>query len=188
MALSISTARAAVKTRLDISTTTFDAQVDEFVLTAVGRLWPKLAIEVASQDKSVTPDSFGEVTVDLSLLTTPVTAARMVEATTGDGRYFQVIDTYQHGTKLRLRDLPSNTTGVRIYGLNACTLTTVPDNFFLPVYWYAISEFYDYLQGNKRKYNLYVSGGGRAVDNMADESEAFAQKADDYVEEHRTVY
>lgn len=189
MALSIAGATASVKTRMDIATaiTTFDAQIQEFVTDAVNRLFPTAAKEVPVQTVAIAPDTYGEATVDLTTLTTPLSAARSVELSAGY-EWQATRQLYHHAGSLRIRGVDSSMVNARIYGLIPFVITTVPDNLAPAIYWYAMSEFYDYLAGNKRKYNLYAQSGGRMVDNMAAESTFYSDKADAYVNDHATAY
>lgn len=185
-----STARASVKSRLDISAsdTTFDSQIDEFVLSGVSRLYPIAQKELAVQTKVVTVDGFGEASFDLATLTTPAIAARKVDYSTG-GAYSPAPETYHNGTNLIVRDLPSfSTATLKVYGLAAFVLADVPTYLEQAVIWYAMSEFYDFLAGNKRKYNLYTQSGARSVDNMKDESEYYEQKANVYLNDRAQLY
>ena len=185
------TARASVKTRLDIdsSVTTFDTAIDEFVLSGVNRLYPIAQKEIDIQTKVVSVDNFGEVSLDLSTLPTPATAARRVEYMISGTAYSPASETYHHGSILAVRELPANATvTLRIYGLAAHTLATVPTFLEQAVIWYAMSEFYDFLAGNKSKYNIYTQSGARSVDNMKDEAEFYEQKANVYLNDRTTLY
>lgn len=185
------TALASVKTRLDIdnSQTAFDAAINEFVLSGVNRLYPIAQKEIEVQTKVVSVDGYGEASVDLSTLTTPALAARRVEASVGGGAYFPANETYHHGVNLQVRELPSDqSTTLKIYGLAAFTLATVPSYLEQVVIWYAMSEFYDFLAGNKRYYNIYNQSGARQVDNMRDEADFFEQKANVYLNDRTTLY
>ena len=187
-ALTTATARTAVKNRLGISVTTWDTQIDDFIGQAVNRLSPKAQKEVASQTKALTVDNYGEAIVDLSALTTPVSDVRLVEVTDGNS-YWPADNIYRHGTSLRIRDLISSVTTAKIYGLNPYVITDVPDNLQLALFWFAISEFYDYLASNKSQYNIYAqTNGALAVDNMRDESTYFEAKAENYLDEHASAY
>lgn len=185
------TARASVKKRLDIdsSVTTFDSAIDEFVLSAVSRLYPIAMLELDTETALVTTDGFGEASLDLSTLTSPAVAVRRVESSINGGAYTPADDTYHHGSILIIRDLPASTTlTLKLYGLATHTLVTVPAFLELAVIWYAMSEFYDYLAGNKRKYNMYTQSGARSVDNMKDEAEFYEQKANVYLNDRTTIY
>lgn len=186
MGLTTASARTAVKLRLDIpdADVTWDALIDAVVLTAVARLFPICQEEVDVATSDITVDDYGEAVVTLA---TGTTGARRVEISSGYG-WSLADDTFHQGTSLYIRDLDSSITQARIYGLKAYELTTVPDYLQLAVFWYAMSEFYDYLAGNKRKYNMYVSGGARQVDNMRDESDFYEQKANQYVNDRATIY
>lgn len=184
-------ALASVKTRLDIdsSQTAFDAAINEYVLSGVKRLYPIAQKEVAPQTAVVSVDAFGEASFDLSTLTTPVVSARKVEYSVGGSAFYPATDNFHHDVTLLVRDLPaSNTVTLKIYGLATYTLATVPEYLEQAVLWYAISEFYDFLAGNKRYYNMYTQSGARGVDNMRDESEFFEQKANVYLNDRTTLY
>jgi len=189
MALDTTTARASVKRRLDIdqSDTTFDTSIDEFVLSSVKRLYPIAQREIPIQTVNLTVDSYGEAIVDLSTITTPVLAARKVEISNGYG-WSEANDNYHHGTTLFVRSLNSGTMQARIYGVTTFTLPTVPEHLELAVIWYAMGEFYDFLAGNKRQYNVYMQGGARAVENMRDEADFYERKANVYLNDRATIY
>jgi hypothetical protein len=186
----IAAALTAVKYRLDIlnTDTTFDAQLTDYINQAVNRLYPRTGVEVAAQTANLTVDTYGEGTVDLSALSTPVTDVRFVEVTEGYAMY-PADSKMVHGTILRLRDLPTSVTQVKIWGLNSFTLATVPASLELAIYWYAMSEFYENLAGNKRKFNIYMQTTGvSAMQEMRQEALFYEQKADAYVDEQAPVY
>jgi hypothetical protein len=196
MSMTAATALTSVKNRLDlVGNTDFDTVLADFISAAVGRLFPRAGAEVDPQTVSVSPDSYGEVNIVLSTLPTPIADSRQVEGM-GTGAWFPIDSKYVHNKTLRLRDVPSYCTSVRIYGLNRFTLhatvpanTTIPEELEMAVIWYAMSEFYENLTGNKRKYNIYMqTTGARGVDNMRDEAIYYEQKADAYVEEQAGVY
>jgi hypothetical protein len=181
-------ARTPVKNRLGVTDTSFDTQIDDFITQAINRLFPRAGQEVSMQAVSISPDSYGEAFVDLSTLTTPIADVRLVEYV-GTGATAPADNKYLHGTSLRLRDLPSWATSLKLYGLNRHTLSTVPAELELAVIWYAMSEFYELMTASKSKYNIYSqSSGARAVDNMRDEALFYEQKADAHVEEHANLY
>ena len=183
------TALASVKMRLDIdsSDTTWDTQINEFVANAVKRLYPIAQLEVAVQTVALTVDTYGEAQITMSSLTTPILAARKVEVSGGYG-WSETNDNYHHGTTLFIRGLSSSDTQARVYGVTTFDLASVPTYLEQAVLWYAMSEFYDFLSGNKRKYNIYASGGARAVDNMKDEAQFYEQKANIYLNDRVTLY
>lgn len=181
---------ASVKNRLGITTNTFDTVLTDFIGNAVLRLYPRAALEVDKQEvSSLTVDSYGECEIDISALPTPIMAARRVEAYDGS-TWYRINHTYHHGKTLRLRGLNSSVTKIRLYGVkNFTDITTVYDWMLQAVYWYAMSEFYDYLAGNQSRYNSYIQQtGARAVDNMRDESIYYDQKADAYLDQQKQVY
>lgn len=184
------TARASVKTRLDIpsSTTDFDDAIDEFVLAAVDRLYPIAQKELDPEEVSASVDNYGEAIVDLSVLSGTPTAARKVEVKTSY-QYESADDFYHQNQKMYVRELPTGqTVTLRVFPLGLYELSTVPAYLKQAIFWYAMSEFYDFLAGNKSKYNLYVSNGARSVDNMRDESEYYEQKANVYLNDRVTIY
>lgn len=182
-------ARNQIKRRLDIDSavTTFDDAIDDFVLSGVKRLYPIAARELAPESVSISVDSYGEAIVDLSTLTDEPLAARRVDVSAGFG-WSPAQHNYHHGTSLFIRELESDITNAKVYGLARHYLGTVPEELEQAVLWYAMSEFYDYLAGNKRKYNIYMQSGARAVDNMRDESEYYEQKANVYLNDRVTLY
>lgn len=183
--------RDSVKTRLHIKAvdTTFNDVIDEFVSAAVLSLYPLAALEVGKQTTSVSPDAYGEVEIDLSSLSTPLRAARRVEAYDGSS-WRRVRSTFHHKDLLTLRGLNSSETQVRIYGVTSFkTVPDVYDWFLKALYWFAMSEFYDYLAGDKSTYSIYMQQtGARAVDNMSDEAEHFDLKAKAFLEEQKQTY
>lgn len=179
--------RDAVKTRLGIKNSDFDTIITSLIPDAVRRLYPTAAKEVDSQESSVTVDSYGEGSVNLTTLS--ILAARQVEAYDGQ-TWYRVTKTLHHGSSLRLRGLDSRVTKVRVYGLNTfADITQVYDWLLQAVIWFVIAEFYDYLAGNQSRYNSYLqTTGARAVDNMRDESSYFEQKATNYLDEQSQAY
>jgi len=180
-------ALASVKTRLDISDTTWDAAINDFVAMAVKRLYPVAQLEVAVQTVALTVDNYGEAQVNMATMSTPILAARKVEVSGGYG-WSEANDNYHHGTTLFVRGLGSSDTQARVYGVTTFDLATVPTYLEQAVIWYAMSEFYDYLAGNKRKYNLYTQSGARSVDNMKEESQYYEQKANIFLNDRVTLY
>lgn len=181
------TALASVKTRLDIADTTWDTAINDFVAMAVKRLYPVAQLEVAVQTVALTVDNYGEAQVNMASMSTPILAARKVEVSGGYG-WSESNDNYHHGTTLFVRSLNSGTMQARIYGVTTFTLPTVPEHLELAVIWYAMGEFYDFLAGNKRQYNVYMQGGARAVENMRDEADFYERKANVYLNDRATIY
>lgn len=194
-----SAALTAAKNRLSITVSTFDTQLTDFFDTAVDRLNPEVLKEIAVQTVAATVDDYGEATVDLSALATPLDDVRLVEATEGN-QYYPADKIFRHGVVLRVRDLPTTVTYLRLYGLKAYAVsatggdggaagTDIPERYELPVLWYMLSEFFDMLAGNKAKYNAYqLSAGGNAVDDMRAEAEYYENKANIYIEEKANLY
>lgn len=183
-------ARTAVKDRLDIDSTVtaFDDFIDDAVDAAVNSFYPIAQKEVAAQTKTITVDDYGEAIVDLSALSTPLTDVRTLEVSAG-AQYSDADDYHVHGVNLYIRDLDTSITSARIFGLVAYSaIADIPDHLTKAIIWYAMAEFYDFLAGNKRYYNLYNTAGARQVDNMRDEAEYFEGKANAYLSDRATLY
>jgi hypothetical protein len=187
-------ARTAVKNRLGIpsGTTTWDTIIDDFVVAAVRRLYPKAALEVAKVEitsSGFTVDNLGECEITLSGLTGAPLTARKVEGYDGYG-WAPITDTYTHAGVLRLREVSDEITTLRVYGLkNFAAIDKVYDWLLQAVLWFAMSEFYDYLASNKSSYNIYSQvSGARAVDNMADQSAYLESKAERFLEDQKQSY
>lgn len=183
----------AVKNRANVTVSDFDTQLTDFFDTAVDRLYPKVQKEVAAQEVTVTVDDYGEANVDLSAaLTTALDDVRLVEATKGAG-WYPADNIYRHGVILRVRDLTSDVTKLKLYGLKAYVVATaatdIPERFELPVIWFMLAEFFDMLAGNKAKFNVYQqSASGNAVEDMRAEADYYEQKAIAYIEDKATLY
>lgn len=191
MALSTSTARSRVKNLLDIasSNTDFDSIIDEFVLNGVARLYPYVQREVAAQSVTDFDTPYaGRVEIDMSGLATVIEDARMIEGDTGT-EYVELDDYLVHGTTLIINDVDSDISTIRIFGLDRHDLDTVTQEFELPVIYFAISDFYNHLVGDKRRYNIYMqSTGARGVDNMQDMAVHFEDLANAYINDRATLY
>lgn len=185
-------ALTAAKNRLNITTADFDTQLTDFFDTAVDRLSPRVQQEVAAITTTVSSDSYGEATIDLSTLSTALDDVRLVEVTQGQS-WYPVEDIYRHGTSLRIRGLKSSVTQAKVYGLKAYAVAAatvaLPERFELPVLWFMMSEFFDMLAGSKSKFNVYTqSAGGNAVDDMRAEAEYYENKANAYIDEKASLY
>lgn len=188
MSLVITDARASVKARLSIpaADTSFDSLISTLIGDNVKRLYPRLQVEVDKQTASVTP-VHGEANINLTTLTTPLVGVRRVEVT-GDMGEFPVSDVYQHKTNLRLRELPSGSSTVHIYGLVRPTLDNLDDEFHLALIFYTMADFYRYLVGDRRKYNEYMTNGAPATDEMADLADYWEKLAEKELDDHAPRY
>ena len=185
----LATARTTVKSRLDIDSTvtTFDSLIDGFVNDAVNRLFPKAMQDAGQYNQVVVIDSqTGQGIVSLTAST--FDTYRSIEALGSDGVPFPVRDTMQFGTNVRVRGLSSSVSTPVIYGLKRYTLTTVPLELERAIYYYAMSDFYSFLVGNKRYYNAYMSNGRGEVESMDEIAAGLESKADAIVEEKSTYY
>ncbi len=181
-----------VKNRLDIptNTTTFDTVLADFIDTARARLFPRVALEIGPQNLTSFTAVDGEVELDLVAdFTEDIHAARQIEAYATYG-WAKLSTFYHHGSTLRIREIPTDTTILRVYGLAPFALVEdVPEYYLQAVYWYAMAEFYDYLAGNNSQYTIYTQAtGSRGVDNMQEVSAYFDTKADRFLDENGQKY
>lgn len=186
----IADALTSVKARLDVpaSVTDFDANLEIFITDSVKRLYPYASVEVDEQIVDISPVN-GEVSVLLNGLTTPIIGFRDPEYSSDASNWHPVDEKQAHGNKLTIRGLPSSASKLKIPGLNPYKLDDLPEYLELGIIYYACSEFFNYLMGNKRKYNIYMqASGARSVDNMQDMAEYYEQKADVYIADRATVY
>jgi hypothetical protein len=189
--MTTATARTALKQRLDIDTadTQFDAIIDQFIQDALKRLWPSSAQEIASQTKIITVSTYGEATIDLATLTTPLDDVRKVEVSAGYQPY-PAARYFSHGTILTIRELDTSVTSTILYGLKKhnIDLSTLQSEIELALIYFGQSEFYNYLAGNKRQYNAYMQNGRSETEGMDTMAHTLEQRARDYLEQHSTLF
>jgi hypothetical protein len=180
--------RDKAKKRLDIDAddTTFDALIEEFVTDAIDRIPPDAYKEVPVQTSSVSVDSHGRAQIDISALAIPLADVRKVEVSI-DG-VLSPVSFRLHSTILQLEELSSSVTSVAIYGLTPFTISDLPLMFNAGVISYILSDFYGFLAGNARYYNEYMQNGRAKVDNMADLSDYYEEKAKEYIREKGQLY
>lgn len=181
--------REEAKLSLDIlfSDITFDTRIESFVGRAVRRLPPYAYREVPRQSSSVTPDSFGEVEISLSDLSTALDDVRKVEASDGTSKW-PAKRHQTHGTTLTVRELSSDVTTIILYGLKKFTVTEVPTELDNVIVWFTMGEFYAFLAGNARQYNVYMQNGRQETDNMADLADYWDNKAKQELIEKGQLY
>lgn len=181
-------ARASMKSRLDIPTadTTFDAFIDACVLDAVDRFAPVVYEQVAPQSVNITSTSDGSAIVDLSALNPTLDDIRSISAVDSFTNW-DLDDYAMHGNELKLRSV-ANATSVKIYGLKAYSLSTIPSYLKPAVFYFAQSIFYTFLMANKAKYNVYMQNGRGAVDNMQDLVDFWDQKGAEYLQDKGFPY
>lgn len=184
-------ARAQVKKYLDIdaAVTTFDSDIDTFVLTGVKRLYPLAQREVEVQTATLTNNNYNRATVNLSTLTTPLVGVRAVEVGSSTSLGMgEPVDYSVHANTLKLLDVPSYANTAFIEGLARFTLTDLYPEIELAVIYFATSEFFKFLIGNKRKYNVYMQNGRAAVENMQDMVDYFEGLANQHLADRVTLY
>lgn len=175
----------SIKGRLDIDAGVmdFDTILAEFLLDGVARLSPTVYNEIDPETVDVSPDSQGNATVLLSKLR--IDDVRSVEIIDSAG-IADADNIRVHSNTLFLREIPQDTTQVIIYGLAEYEIEDVPRYLHLPVYWYAMSEYFNFLLANKAKYNVYMQNGRSDVDNMQDLADYYEQKADEFMRDKGT--
>jgi hypothetical protein len=165
--------RERVKSRLKLkqSDTAFDQDIDEYLQSAVERLFPFIqtertdTVEVAEDEwKFTLPDG--------------VESIRMLF----DSEDHEISDFIQHDRTVLLRDKFDYGT-LTIYGNGKFTLETLEDWLKQPIFWFAMAEFYLTLAADKAKYNIYMANGARQVDNMRDQSEYLEERANTYLQD-----
>ena len=178
-------ALSQVKGYLDIEATdtTFDASINGFVGSGVKRLYPLAQNEIDEQSASIVV-VHGRATIDMSALSTPLAGVRFVEV----GDYRHPVETLAHSSNLILTDVPSSETTAYLFGLARYTLATIPDELELAIVYFAASEFFKFLIGNKRKYNVYMTNGRAAVENMQELVDYYEGLANQHLADRITLY
>ena len=183
----MATVEEKIKNRLGIkpSVTMYDALIDDFIDSSVGRLFPAAGLEIKRQTVPAANE------IDLSQLTEPMHFVRRVEwfdQFSGKDRITR--EFYHHGDYLYMKDLPEGASDLVLYGVAPFeTVDDVPIYLLQVVIWFSMAEFYDYLAGDKSRYNIYMEAtGARGVDNMQDLSAYYETKGTQRLEEAAQVY
>jgi len=160
MALDAATARSRVKDLLDISDTSLDSDIDNYVTDAVNMLYPIAMAEVAPDTTKTFASGGRDVT-----LPSGVDQVRRLELYDDDlSDYYPTDDYIVHAGSIWLDQATSSSTQARIWGWARHTIGTVPAELYDVVFYWAASLFYSALAGNKRKYNIYIGSAGSAAD------------------------
>lgn len=149
--------------------TTWDTQLNNFMIQAVNLLWPIAQNELAPDISLTWPTSDPVLTLPAGVL-----GVRFMEVKC-DGTNWQRVSKdnwYTHGTQLLLKQLQWAGKAIRIWGLGRYKLDpSVGANTTLPVeleqviiYWTA-ALFYESLAGSKRKFDVYAGAAGAAADH-----------------------
>lgn len=175
--------------KIETSNTEFDTEIDEFVLNGVKRLYPYVQKEVDPQNVTSFVNYNGRVELDLASLATPCADVRIVESDDGYS-YTEEDDILVHGNKLVIDNVSTDTTSFRLFGLaRISTVDDVDADYELTVIYFALSDFYNFLIGDKRRYNIYMqSSGARSTDNMQDMAQHFEDLANSYINDRATLY
>ncbi len=174
MAAEIITARSKIKNKLDIASAdvTYDAILLECIEQAIPRLSPWIQYQVAedvSQSLAVDADKF--------TLTAGQDLQRLYGRTASTDVWRELDLWRQHRNTVYITEPVDSTTSLKILSQRPFTysdadlelLATDYPSAMLPLYNFAMSEFYTYLTGNKRKFNDYIqSRGVSTLDEMKD--------------------
>ena len=175
MALDVTTARNRVKDLADVSAsdTSFDTDIDNYVQTAIDNLYPFALNEVA-------PDTSKTFAADSRSVTLPtgvvdVRRLELYDSATSD--YSPTRNFITHAGSIYLDEAVSVSTQAKIWGWGRHTISSVPAELYLVVFYWAVAQFYAALAGNKRKYNLYIANTAASADrDMKDSADYFEQK------------
>lgn len=189
--------RSKVKSLAGVSAvTTYDTDIDSFVLDAIAQLSPRALNELVP-DTSVT---LAANTRNFTLPTT-VVEVRGIELydPTASADYYRPVDSsdfIQHGREIWLEDPAPDRQShlVRIWGLGEYTVhatdptqTTLPNNLIIVVAYYALSLFYSELAGNASKYNAFIGTTGASKDHdMKDSADHYWNEADAMLDRYVT--
>lgn len=182
MAGEITAARGKIKTKLDISDTTFDTTLSDCIEQAVPRLsaWFQYPLP---EDTTVT------LATDADKFTLPVTSSTLLRlyARTSSSDPWREIDLWrQHGSVVYINEPINTTTYLKIIASRPYTyldadFALLATNFpeaMLPLYYFAMSEFAMVLIGNKRKFNIYQQmNGSRTLAEMQDLANFYETRA-----------
>lgn len=182
MAGEITAARGKIKTKLDITDTTFDTILSDCIEQAIPRLAAWFQYYIAA-DTSVT------MAVDADSFTLPVSTSTLLRlyGRTSSTDVWREIDLWrQHRGTVYINEPISYATSLKILASRPFTyldadlalLAVDYPEAMLVLYYFAMSEFATYLVGDKRKFNLYIqSSGVRTVDEMKDLATFYENRA-----------
>lgn len=171
--------RAKLKARLRIPSkeVEFDEDLVDYLTTSVDRLYPFITKEVTDTTVVISDPDYKFT------LPTTIDSIRFVH----DGADQRISDFIQHDRTVIINADKFDYGTLTIYGNAKYTLDTLDSWLKLPVIWYAMSEFYDSLIGDARKYNIYMQTGARQVDNMRDLADFYEEKANSYLQDRGTL-
>lgn len=182
--------RDRVKDLLGIltSVTTFDADIDLYVLDSINNLWPLVKLELA-------PVTTPVVASDGRTIAMPAGTFDVSRLEVSDGAYLQETDDYWiHGTNILLIDLVTAGRATKLWGYGKYSvhasnpaLTTLEENMVTTVIYWACSIFYASVAGDRRKYNAYITAGGAADRDARDAVNDFLQLGDDHLDKRYAV-
>jgi hypothetical protein len=173
MANEIVAARTKVKTKLDITDTTFDTMLLECVEQAVPRLAPFVQYQLA-EDTTVSLAS-GD---DSFTLPNAASSLERLYTRTSSTDVWREVDLWrQHRNKVYISEGISTATSVKVIAKRPfiytdADLALLASDYpaaMLPLYLFTMAEFAILIVGNKRKFNIYQQMNGvRTLDEMKD--------------------
>lgn len=182
MANEITTARGKIKTKLDITDTTFDTMLLDCIEQAIPRLAPWLQYQIA-EDTSVT------MAIDDDSFTVPVAASSVdrIYVRTSTNEVWRELDLWrQHRNKIYINEGVRVATYVKVIAHRPFTNTDADvallaadyPSAMLPLYLFSMAEFATMIVGNKRKFNIYQQmNGTRTLDEMQQLVEFYENRA-----------
>lgn len=182
MADEIQTARSKVKTKLDINDTTFDAMLFECIEQAIPRLAPFVQLPLAADDTI----SLNTGDTEFDLPTSGSYLKRLYKRTASTYPWEELDMWRQHANTIYLVEGVGTTTQIRViahrnYGYTDADFALLAANVpaaMLPLYLFAMAEFYQMVVGNKRKFNIYQQMNGvRTVAEMQELVEIMENRA-----------
>jgi hypothetical protein len=171
-------ARNLTKKVLNIpaATVTFDTDIDDYVTQAVQLLYPLAPIEIDADTTVV----IGSDNRTASLPSGVLDVAELEIYDSDNSDYYPTNEYRIHNGKIKMDTYLLAGTRLRIWGLGAYAITTLPTYLEMVVIYWTVSIFYAALAGNKRKYNLYVGAAGAAGDrDMKDSVDFFRGQGND---------
>ena len=168
--MTTTTARERVKVYLNISGTSEDTIIDNILEDVTPRLAPYFLYDTGETTSTLATDAE-------SFAVTAGYILKKLWYRTDTTLPYRLLDEWrQDGSTVYIRASINTTTYIKYICLRPYTYgsdyTLMPKSAELPLYLFAQAEYYNYIIGNKRKFNLYQqTNGSRTMDEMRDQIE-----------------